>query len=559
MDCFDTCEAIYENEKVRPSKSNFFTNGKLCENFAHLLNEKKLEQSYFNKKEIPLSQSLGILIQKLKDTNASEVLYYKGSGNLGIMQSSVKTFFSRYGAVLTKGSLCDEMGAFAFEEGRGHNLNPSIERLLQCDVIVVWGRNLTVTSSHMYKILKDKTFITIDPIQTPIAKKSKIHLQLNPKSDASLALALSRFAYMNDLEDEKYLDNLSDNWEDFIELSNEKPLLEYEKETGVSLTKMSETIDLLKDKKVAFLVGLGAGKYFEGVQIMRTIDSCAAYLGVHKEKNGGVWFLANSTYGYENYFKKEKTTLESMPSVDFKKYDVVFIQGANPVMSAPNKNRIIEGLKKSFVIYFGTTYNETCEYADLIIPSTNFLAKKDIRLSYGNSNKIISNPVIAANKNTTSEYELAQKLNESFGFEVFKSEDEIINDYANKTVTYPNPLVKTFNFIDTLEIEPLLTNKQRNEFNLITVKYKSSLNSQFKVNNFAHLNTDSSFKHDDKIMVSSKYGKAEFIVKTSDEIKENCVLFYSGCKNANILMPHESDELSNNAMFQEVIVNIDLS
>ena len=54
--------------------------------------------------------------------------------------------------------------------------------------------------------------------------------------------------------------------------------------------------------------------------------------------------------------------------MDFSFYDLVFIQGANPVVSAPNTQRVIDGLKKSFVVYFGTALNDTCEYADLIIP-----------------------------------------------------------------------------------------------------------------------------------------------------------------------------------------------
>eukprot|EP01029_Cantina_marsupialis_P011793 TRINITY_DN262560_c0_g1_i1.p1 TRINITY_DN262560_c0_g1~~TRINITY_DN262560_c0_g1_i1.p1 ORF type:complete len:140 (+),score=26.92 TRINITY_DN262560_c0_g1_i1:364-783(+) len=118
------------------------------------------------------------------------------------MQHTTKSFFVKHDAVCTKGSLCDEIGATGLEMGReGKNVNPPIENLLSADVIISWGRNFSISSPHMYKLVKDKTFITIDPVKTDIAKKSQLHLQLNPKTDHELALLLTRFAHMQNLED----------------------------------------------------------------------------------------------------------------------------------------------------------------------------------------------------------------------------------------------------------------------------------------------------------------------------------------------------------------------
>lgn len=37
-------------------------------------------------------------------------------------------------------------------------------------------------------------------------KKSEIHFQLNPKTDHELALLFTRFAYMEDAEDEEFIE-----------------------------------------------------------------------------------------------------------------------------------------------------------------------------------------------------------------------------------------------------------------------------------------------------------------------------------------------------------------
>lgn len=558
LDCYDTCQAELIEDNIKGSKENIVTNGKLCVNFANLLKKENIPNAFFEEKIVSLEESLNILVDKLKSTTPSKTLYYKGSGNLGVMQNSTKNFFTSYGSTLTKGSLCDGGGGAGIEAGRKNVINPPLEKLLNADIIIVWGRNLTVTSSHLYNLIKDKTFVTIDPIKTGIAKKSKIHMQINPKTDHELALLFTRFAHMQDLEDREFIDEFGNGADWFFDISRNKPVVSYEATTGVSLSLVNEFFDLIENKSVAILVGLGVQKYFEGAQIMRCIDSFAAFMGYHKKEAGGVWYLSDSAFGYKKQFEQKGTNKKiSIPKVDFGLYDLVFIQGANPVVSAPNTKKVIEGLKKSFVVYFGTTLNETCEYADLIIPSTSFLSKKDVRLSYGHEFKAISNIVKPKNENSISEYDLANYLLEQFNFEKLKDEDEVISYYENHKPQKEE--LETFEFIEDLDIEPLYKEKTSDNFYLITAKNKNSLNSQFASDDFVYLNSSANFKDGDSVNISSKYGNAEFIVKINDDIKSTCAFFFSGNKKVNYLTPNEEDESSNSAMYQEVLVEIELS
>ncbi len=558
MDCYDACQAQMIDENIKGSKENLVTNGKLCINFANLLKVENLQTAFYENKEISLDESLNILVEKLKSTTPAKTLFYKGSGNIGVMQNSTKNFFTQYGSNLTRGSLCDGGGNAGIEEGRGVVINPPIQKLLDAEVVIVWGRNLSVTSSHMYNLIKDKTFVTIDPIKTQIAKKSKIHMQINPKTDYELALLLTRFAYMQDLEDRDFIDEFGNGADWFFDISKNRPVVSYEATTGIPLAQVNEFFDLIENKSVAILVGLGVQKYFEGAQIMRCIDSFAAFMGYHKKDAGGVWYLSNSATGYENQFEVKGTNKKvSIPKVDFGSYDLVFIQGSNPVVSAPNTKRVIDGLKNSFVVYFGTTYNETCEYANLIIPSTPFLGKKDVRLSYGHEFKSISNIVKEKSQNSISEYDITNFLLEQFGFKKLKDEDEIISYYENHKPKFED--FETFNFIEEVSIEPLYKEKKSDNFYFITAKNKNSLNSQFANDDFVYLNSKTDFKNDDVVTISSKYGSAQFVVKINDDIKADCAFFYSGNKNANYLTPANEDESSFSAMYQEVLVEIELS
>jgi anaerobic selenocysteine-containing dehydrogenase len=558
MDCYDACQGQMIDGNIKGSKEHKTTNGKLCINFANLLKEDNLKKSFFEGNEISLEKSLNILVDKLKSTTPSKTLYYKGSGNIGVMQSVTKNFFTQYGATLTRGSLCDGGGGAGIEAGRQNVINPPIQKLIDADVIIVWGRNFTVTSSHMYNLVKDKIFITIDPLCTDIAKKSQIHMQINPKTDYELALLFTRFAHMQDLENSQFIEEFGSGADWFFDIARNRPLVSYEATTGISLSQVYEFFDLIVNKKVAIVLGLGVQKYFEGAQITRCIDSFAAYMGFHKQDAGGVWYLSDSGFGYEKPFEIKGTNKKvSIPEVDFSSYDLVFIQGGDPVVSHPNTQKVIDGLKKTFVVYFGTTLNATCEYADLIIPSCSFLSKRDVRLSYGHELKSISDVVIPRDENTMSEYELTSYLIEQFNLKELKKEDEIISYYENHKPKLED--FETFDFVEELDIEPLYKEKTNENFYFITGKSKKSLNSQFTNDDFVYLNSATNFKDGDSVSISSKYGSAKFIVKINDDIKSNCAFFFAGNKNANYLTPAKEDESSFSAIFQEVLVEIELS
>ena len=73
------------------------------------------------------------------------------------------------------------------------------------------------------------------------------------------------------------------------------------------------------------------------------------------------------------------------------------------------------------------------------------------------------------------------------------------------------------------------------------------------------MHSSTNFKDEDIVTLSSKYGSAEFTVKINDDIKSDCVFLFAGNKNANYLTPFDEDESSNSAMYQEVLVEIELS
>ena len=227
MDCFDACEVNYINGVCKPSHTHRITEGSLCKPFAYMMQEKKLEDKNLS---VTLKKVKEVLSQKNK-----KILFYKGSGNMGVLQNIPKIFFEKIGATFASGSLCDNAGDAGINMGRGSNINPDIDELLNSDVVIVWGRNLTVTSRHIYNLIKDKRFITIDPYKTKIAKLSKLYLQIPPKGDYLLIQLLNKELSNKPLDNEilKKLNITQEQIKEFISLLKNKVTIQHSTKLGI--------------------------------------------------------------------------------------------------------------------------------------------------------------------------------------------------------------------------------------------------------------------------------------------------------------------------------------
>lgn len=537
LDCYDACEISFD-ANFKASSKHLLSNGKLCANFGKLISSKTLQDE-------KLSEKLEILKEKIKNTKPEKILYFDGSGNVGVMSLALRDAFAKLGATIATGSLCDGAGAAGIEAGRKIVVNPPFSNLLEADLVVVWGRNLTITSPHIYDKIKEKQFITIDPICTEIAKKSILHIQIKPKTDYLLALILGRFIFMEGREDLNFLENNSENWQDFYELTRSfriKPALE---ELGLSLDNLGDFLHLIHGKKVAFLIGIGVQKYFEGDEIFRCIEGFAAVLGLFNKNAGGVWYLSDSKNGFANPFDAKFVKTVEKPSVDFAKFDLVFLNGANVAQSMPNTKKVVVGLQKTYVVNLVTTNNETCKYSDLILPAKTFMAKNDIRLSCS-TDEIIKMNKIKNETNAISEFELAQFLNQDC-----KSEEFYLSCFDKRT---QDKNIENFVFANEIEIEvPKLA---KNEFYLITCKSKNGLNSQFFDSNIAYFHPEAGLEDGDEVELGSKTGSAKFIVQTCEKVRNDCVLIFAGTKNVNYLTTSMSSKNGSCAIFQEQKVKL---
>lgn len=575
LDCYDACAISVDRDKPHrliATDDHPTSNGALCPLLNKYIHEvPRILKPKVDGVEVEMCKALDAVADRLK---SEDTLLWRGSGNLGVMQNITNILIEKLKGTLTKGSLCDGAGQAGILEGRGHNYQLPPEQIAKADVVVVWGRNITVTNSHLMPYIKGKKLIVIDPISTTIAKKADIHIQLRPRSDFYLAIMLARFAYMQNAEDEEWLDEYASEYEEFYEFTQSFRVKSSLEHIGIDLHAMGEVLDLIVGKKVVFILGTGPQKYSTGHYTFWAIDSLATTLGLFGREGCGVSYLGLSSQGFDSPFAVEVDRAYAVNTA-FDTFDTVIVQGGNPAASMPNSADVIEALGKvKNLIYFGLYENETSHRADIIIPGKNFLEKDDIRLSYGHQyisdmNKVLDSTVGISEYEFTKEIltrlEMDTLLKESEYLELWRSQYDshdgvsVLPDYLETPYESgfgadgDDEFVFVDDYNDDME-NPLST--EDGEYWLLTPKSNKSLNTQFVRNNKVMLPVSSGFDDGDEVEVSSQYGRHKFAVKISDDLRYDSAVIVSGSIGLNYLTPAILSQKGESACYQDTKVKV---
>jgi len=567
LDCYDACEVIFSKKKLMGVKEGH-TQGFLCPHLNHYFDHQRIKAARYKGQEISMQEALEKLEKILQSAKAQETLFYRGSGNMGLMQEVSDHFFASYGAVLTEGSLCDGAGEAGIIQGRGSNKNMPLSEIAKSEVLILWGRNPHVTSSHLLPLLKDKEIIVIDPRITKSAQMADLHIQLKPHGDLYLALLLCRFLHIENGFDKAYVEKYATEYEEFYELTQTVRIKATLEAIDVTLGQIGAILELIKGKRVAIVCGAGLQKYSDGADVMRAIDAFGVMLGLFGKEGCGVAYLGDSKEGIQSPFVT-KAKRVSKVNTEFSKFKNVVVQAANPFAQMPDSSRVYAQMQElETLVYFGLYENETSKQADLVIPAKSFLEKADVRTSYSH-NAMLAMPKVLENSYGISEYELSAYLCKKFEIPL---EDEAfyINHFKNFAVQKIDgswqvekreeiPYIEGF---DTDDGEFCFLEEYDTDFNMqedmfvLSPKSAKSLNSQFYREKYVYLHKESGFKEDQELEICSKNGSVILKAKIDDTIRKDCIVLYSGTPEINNITSSRHSLDGKNAIYQENKVKV---
>lgn len=566
LDCYDACRiAVDEAGKLKGDKSHPVTQGYLCPNLNHFTEQSRLLYPTLKGAEISMENAIGVLIESIKNAKSDEILYYRGSGNVALMQRVSEHFFASIKAVGTSGTLCDGAGEAGVLSGRGSNEVLSPQMIKESDVVVFWGRNPHTTHSHLLPFLEGKTVIVIDPLKTAIAQRADLHIQIKPHCDLHLALLLSRFAIIEGIHDEEFLEQHTSEYNEFYELTQTVRIKATLDAIDVSLGEIGSMLELMKGKKSVIFVGVGVQKYRNGSDVLRAIDGFGAVMGLFGKKGCGVSYLGNSLKEITVPFASCSHRV-SKPTIDFSKYNCVFIQGANPLAQMPDSERVKNGFASArFTVYFGLYENETSRAADLVIPAKTFLEKNDFRSSYGDYT-FQEMPCLQHGEIGIGEYDLTIRLCDAFGVEL-KSESHYLDFFRDQMdirggtgyrrnipeIPYETGFKNgKFEFLETIDLDI----DHSEGFHLITPKYAKGLNSQFRRADGVYMHPETGFEEGETVQLLSIFGSLAMRVKYDERLRRDCILIYSGTPSINVLTPPYLSYEGESAVYQEIKIKV---
>lgn len=300
----------------------------------------------------------------------------------------------------------------AFGTGAATN---SIIDLKYTNCMLVIGANPTaahpVTGAKLKQAaMKGTTLIVVDPRETVLARFADYHLQLRPGTNVALLNMMLHYIIKEDVQDNTFIDNRTEGFEDFKKQILDLDMDEMSKITGVEK-------DLVRDAAVAYanaknamsFHGLGVTEHSQGTFTVQLIADLAlitgnigrrgvgvnplrgqnnvqgsADMGVQPHQGAGYMdiTLPENQKLYTDFYKAEMPKMEGykIPEMFDAAIDgqlkAMWIIGEDVVQTDPNTTKVKKALASLDLFIVQELFmTETAMVADVVLPGASFLEK----------------------------------------------------------------------------------------------------------------------------------------------------------------------------------------
>ena len=479
LDCPDTCslQVVVEADeiiKIGGSRVNPYTAGAICDKVAKYYpvfvhGEQRLRTPMLRKglpgdgtfEPCSWDEALALIAERTNQVIAEygpqAVLPFNYAGPHGqlAVASMDRRLFHKIGAsLLDRGPLCGGVrgGAYTSLFGTAPGMPP--EQASDADVIVVWGNNVTVSTLHLARVIKQARekgaqLIVVDPKRTRIAQQAHQYLQIEPGTDVVLALALATEFESRGKINQAFVDE----WVSGLDASMTEAR-RYDLEQAAKICKVPlQALQLLADaycnaQRLAVSIGNGIERGKSGGSGLRAIMSLSALLGQFGQRGSGV--IAKPGFAFATTPERlQRSDLvpegtRTLNIVDLGRHllkddldppiRAAFIYNHNPVATHPDQNRMRRALGRDEIFKVGidVVMTDSMKYCDVVLPAASHFEFDDIYTAYGHSYLQRAEPVIPAVGESLPNTEIFRRLAKALGYNdaMFDDDDQQLMDAA---------------------------------------------------------------------------------------------------------------------------------
>lgn len=357
-----------------------------------------------------------------RESGPAAIFHYRSGGSLGLLKLLTERFFEAYGPCTAKrGDICSGAGDEAQLTDFGVEDSNDLFDLLNSRHVLLWGKNVHVSSPHTLPVLLDARkkgakLVLIDPVRHRTADSCERYVQVKPGADFALAMATARVLFERGWDDPRaktYCDHL----DDFRALALSR---DWAREAGVDAAVPEDLARRLgPEKPCAILVGWGLQRRSAGAATVRALDALAAISGNLDVPGGGVSFYFARRMAFDVGFRTgqgPRTVCEITFAHDVERavdppIRAVWITCGNPVAMLPDSHAIARALKtRELVVVVDSFLTDTAKLATLVLPTTTLLEADDVMGAYGHHYLGVARPVVPPPAGVKSDLEIIQAL-----------------------------------------------------------------------------------------------------------------------------------------------------
>jgi anaerobic selenocysteine-containing dehydrogenase len=366
--------------------------------YPYLRNGGKPSRSF---KRASWDYALSIIADRLRSVienyGSKALLHVNYAGNMGVLTWYMpQRLWYALGASRTDYSICSKSGREALRLHYGLSYGVLPDELAKMRLTVYWGFNAAVSAPHLWlKTQKSRSrIVVVDPRCSETAAKADLWIQPKPGSDVALAYGVAKYLIEGGYVDHEFIDKYTYGYQYFKNEALRWSREEIEEITGVRWSIIEEFGKVYTSLKPSvIMIGIGMQKNIYGWEAVRAVSLLPPLIGIHRGfyyANSEGWSIDLAYLTGEKLTRKKPYTVSQVALgklLEKGKFKFIWIHNMNPAASLPNQQAVRRGLSRDdvFVVVHETHWNETTDYADVVLPAPTFLEKTDLVLSYSHN------------------------------------------------------------------------------------------------------------------------------------------------------------------------------
>lgn len=400
----------------------------------------------------------------IDDVGSEAIVPYTFSGTFGLINgcffSAVLRFLYRMGAAVLMPNMCEAAGVAAIPYTYGVEKGVDPEQYANTKLYVSWGSNVSATSVHTVKYLKQCVenggkIAVVNPAYIPLCEWADMWVQLRPGTDVAFTLGVIKVLIEKNLYNSDFVEKHCMGLDELKGAAAVWPASRVAEVCDIPEAQVEEFAQLYAEAESSVIQpGYQLNRDSNGGSKVRAISFLPALTGqIGKDAHSGYMWI-NACYWSVNVgdvCMGEEFIGAITPGggyvIDYEhldpniKYRVInntdwgdclneegfyagqparaaFIYNGNPLVSAPNTEAVRRGLAREemFVVVNDKWYTDTTDYADIILPCTDILETEDIHQDYHAWYLNHNTPAVAPAGEAKSNVEMANLLAKAMGY-----------------------------------------------------------------------------------------------------------------------------------------------